>query len=217
MRTIALLILASLPAALSAGPLTAYSVTITTTVATEDDNVFFLGCTVPLASCNTSDFVVQARNIVGSLGVVTNDLIVNSSIPVNFTSGYAMAIGLDASNTSDVVISLASGVTITGTDWSTLFPSTAESTISNDLLTNDFTDLQTFFDANLIDFVAFNGGSGNIGEFSTGAVVGSADATLTPIPEPGALVLTAWLLGGLGFAYRRCGIRGRTARDPRPR
>jgi hypothetical protein len=215
LRIIALMMLALLPAALSAGPLTAYSVTITTTVATEDDNVFFLGCAVSLPSCNTSDFVVQARNIVGSLGVVTNDLIVNSSIPVNFTSGYAMAIGLDASNTSDVVISLASGITITGTDWNTLFPSTAESTISNDLLTNNFTDLQAFFDANLTDFVAFNSASGEIGEFSTGAVVGSAEATITP--EPGALALTAWLLGGLGFAHRRHGIRRRAACDPRPR
>jgi hypothetical protein len=191
---------ACLPAIVSANVLTT---TITTTIPTIDDYLVFLGCTVALPSCTpVSAGAVSGVDLIGAVVPAVTNASLQRTIPNNIISGYVAAFGLDTTG-SHVVVGLSNSISITTNAWSDIFPSTAESQIITDLATHSgatLADLTSFFDANLTDFVPFNGIStitGQIGEFSNGIVVGSISTNLQTIPEPSTLALTGLILAGL--------------------
>jgi hypothetical protein len=194
----------SLPAILSATALTSTTVTIdiTTTIATGDDYLVFLGCTVPIGSCTPGSTGADAGVTLLGLSVPAGTQPpVTKTIPGTIVSGYLTAIGL--ASPTDVVIGLTNGVTITGANWTSIF-STPESQIAADLISGNTAsqaDLLAFFEANLTDFASLNSVAGTLGEFSTGQIRGSYSAST--VPEPGTLALTGLLLGGLALLNRR--------------
>lgn len=218
-KIILIAVAACMPAILSAGTIPASSalsgggllVAFTTTIPTIDDYLVILDCTVALSSCTpTSPGAGSAVYLLGaSLPPLTIYPFMETICGCN-VSGWAATIGLDSTGT-EVVISLADTIGITGitsNTWSSLFPSTPESQIVADLTVHDtagLADLTDFFEANLTDFVGFGAtgsAGGELGEFSSGVNVGNILLDVHPGPEPGTLILTGSLLGGLLFARR---------------
>jgi hypothetical protein len=200
---------AALPAVLSAGTIAA---TVTVDVPTADDYLLYLGCPVPIASCSsTTPGAIFGSDSIGSL-VPPGTYPVTKSIPDSIVSGYITGIGVGFPNGSDVVVALASGVSITGVPWSTIFPDDPESQIASDIGTGAVDALHSFFNRNLSDFVPFTGGpaiTGNIGEFSNGAIVGSISANIVPstaVPEPGTVALLALGIGCMILGRKRAAL-----------
>jgi hypothetical protein len=203
-KILLIVLAACVPAVLSAGAITATTITVnvTTGISTADDYLLYLGCAVPLGACNPTTGV-PGIGLIGAVVPAGVQPPVTKTIPGTVLSGILTAVGL--ASPTDVVIALGSGEIITGATWASFF-STPESQIAGDLLSGSpasQTDLETFFEANLADFVPLNGVSGSVGEFSTGVVVGSFSASTAAVPEPGTLGLTGLLLGGLAFLNRR--------------
>ncbi|HEY1757118.1 MAG TPA: PEP-CTERM sorting domain-containing protein [Bryobacteraceae bacterium] len=197
---------AMMPAVLSAGTLT---LSVTTSIPSADDYLIYMGCTVSIGSCTpaTPGDSANVAFLAAALPAGTVHPDPTATIPDSVLSGYVTAIGL--ATPSDVVIALGNGISITSSTWASLF-TTPEGQIAADLLggsTAQRADLLSFFQQNYTDFIPLNGTGGNIGEFSTGVVVGTLGATVSAgagtVPEPGTLALTGALLGGLALLRRR--------------
>lgn len=196
-KILLILLAACMSTVLSASTLTA---TIINTTTSGDDYLFYLGCTSSPCTLSSPDAVYALIPSIFSVAP-PGDYPFTETIPNSITAGYATAIGFLESSPSDVQIALGTGVASAGESWSTLFPSTPESTIASELASGDTAGLLTFLGANLADLVPFDAPAGVYWEFSGATDIGSVSATITP--EPGTLGLTGLLLGGLVFVYRR--------------
>jgi hypothetical protein len=192
------------PALLSAGLL---DTTVTVGIPTMDDYFFYTECTATL-SCTVNFGQINHGNPVP----VVTDYPIPQAVPDSIVSGYVSVLGLDLTG-ADVVVGLASSVSIAGNPWPF---ATSEATIITDLQTANAANaaaLLAFFSdpANVSDWVPYSVGTittGNLGEFSTGVVVGSISTSLSPaVPEPGTLALLGCGLAALFFVRRKPEVR----------
>ncbi|THD61087.1 MAG: PEP-CTERM sorting domain-containing protein [Phenylobacterium sp.] len=98
----------------------------------------------------------------------------------------------------------------TGIDFDTIFPTTDEETLINDLATDNTGDLNTFFNSYEAQGTSPNGSmTFNVGDsftaiaFSDGQIIGTGSSALVAgVPEPASWALMIVGLGGMGAMLR---------------